>query len=239
MPLRRSPSIELVIFDCDGVLVDSEVVTNRVFAQMLGELGLVVTLEEMFEQFVGKTLAQCLLQVRERFGTGLPEGFADDYRRRSREALVAQTRAMPGIVAALDAIELPCAVASNGSHAKMRITLERAGLLRGFEGRVFSADDVAHGKPAPDVYLHAARTMGVEPEACVVVEDSPTGVTAGSAAGMIVFGYAAHIRAQRLRDAGAADVFDDMMQLPDLLRRLAVQRRVKVGTRSDPTSSTS
>lgn len=210
-----------VIFDCDGVLVDSEAITNRVFARMLNELGVEVTLPDLFEQFVGRTLTQCLQQARHWLGRDLPPDFAEDYRRRSRAALAAETGAMPGVEAALDAIGEHCAVASNGSHAKMRITLGRAGLLARFEGRLFSADEVAHGKPAPDVYLHAARALGAAPAACAVVEDSPTGVAAGAAAGMTVFGYAAHLPAHALHEAGAACVFDDMAQLPPLLRSAA------------------
>lgn len=212
----------LVIFDCDGVLVDSEVVTNRVFGQMLEEQGLSLTMDEMFEHFVGQTLAQCLQQAGDMLGRELPADFADDYRRRSRLALAADTRAVPGVAVALDALSWPCAVASNGSHAKMRITLGRAGLLERFEGRLFSADNVARGKPAPDVYLHAAHMLGFAPAACVVVEDSPVGVQAGVSAGMTVLGYAARLRAQRLYDAGAVRVFTEMAQLPDLLRQVAV-----------------
>jgi beta-phosphoglucomutase-like phosphatase (HAD superfamily) len=114
----------------------------------------------------------------------------------------------------------PCAIASNGLRVKMEITLRATGLLPRFDGRWFCIDDVAHGKPAPDIYLHAASSCGAQPARCVVVEDSPTGIAAGVAAGMMVLGYAAHLPAQRLLDAGAHAAFDDMAVLPALLASL-------------------
>ncbi|PWK88526.1 HAD family hydrolase [Fulvimonas soli] len=208
----------LVIFDCDGVLVDSETIINRVFARMLGEHGLALTPQETAELFTGKANAECLALAGAMLGRPLPAGFAADYDERARAALAAEVRAMPGIAEALDALDVPCAVASNGGHAKMRVTLGRAGLLHRFEGRLFGVEDVPRPKPAPDLYLHAARTLGVPPAACAVVEDSPTGVAAGVAAGMTVFGFAAHTPRARLREAGAHAVFDAMAGLPALLR---------------------
>ncbi len=209
--------VELIIFDCDGVLVDSEPISNRVFATMLNELGIPVTLDEMFESFVGKPMAECLELAAHRFGRDIPDGFEREFRIRSKVALEAELKAVPGIELALGAIDLPYCAASNGSIGKMRMTLGMTGLFARFQGRLFSASDVARAKPAPDVFLHAAEKSGATPSACLVIEDTPIGVRAGIAAGMRVFGYCARIPAQRLIEAGAHRTFSDMAALPALL----------------------
>jgi len=212
---------ELIIFDCDGVLVDSEPITNRVFGEMLGELGMQVTLDEMFELFVGYSMTQCLTVISERLGKMPPPDFVQNYYTRARVALGAELTAVPGVVEALDQITLPYCVASSGAHEKMRMTLGITGLLPRFEGRMFSATEVARGKPAPDIFLHAASKFGVRPAACLVVEDTPPGVAAGVAAGMTVYGYSAQTPAARLLAAGARRVFHDMTQLPLLLGKVS------------------
>jgi HAD superfamily hydrolase (TIGR01509 family) len=216
------PPFALVIFDCDGVLVDSEPIANAVFSAMLAELGLAVSDDDMVGLFVGRTTAHCLEIAEDMLGAPLPPGFAEDCRRRTQWALQSGLRAIPGVEAALGAIRLPYCVASNGERDKMRMTLGLTGLLPRFEGRMYSADDVTHGKPAPDLFLHAARHCGVAPSACVVIEDSPTGVIAGIAAGMTVYGYAGLVPAARLQQAGAHQVFDDMRRLPALLEPASV-----------------
>lgn len=208
---------ELVIFDCDGVLVDSERITNQVFVEMLNELGLALTLEDMFEQFVGHSMGQCMDKVSDLLGKRPPETFLPAYRARTRDALESSLRPVPGIVDALDRLALPSCVASSGDHDKMRITLGITGLRSRFEGRIFSVTEVAKPKPAPDIFLHAARQLGVSPADCVVVEDTPTGVTAAVDAGMTVLGYCALTPAHRLRAAGAHRVFDSMGDLPAVL----------------------
>jgi HAD superfamily hydrolase (TIGR01509 family) len=207
----------LVVFDCDGVLVDSELITNRIFASMLNELGIAVTLEDMFEQFVGRTMATCLEKVAGLLGRPVPDDFAERYQVRSNAALKAQLRAVPGIEAVLDEIKVPYCVASSGSHEKMQTTLGITGLLPRFQGRIYSATEVARGKPFPDVFLHAAARSGVATSECAVIEDTPTGVTAGVAAGMTVYGYSAMTSRQRLVEAGAHCTFDSMRELPRLL----------------------
>lgn len=207
----------LVIFDCDGVLVDSERITQRVFAGMLGELGLEVSHQELLDRFVGRTMTQCLQRIEDMLGRPPPPGFVDTYDRRTRAALERDVRPVPGIFDALQRIALPSCVASNGEHGKMRATLGTTGLWPRFEGRVYSASDVARPKPAPDVYLLAAERSGVAAGDCLVVEDTPTGVAAASAAGMTVFGFAALMPARRLREAGAHAVFDDMHELPGMI----------------------
>lgn len=210
-------AFELVIFDCDGVLVDSERITNRIFAGMLRELGIDISLDDMFERFVGRSMEQCLDAITEMLGQPPPADFVEDYRARTKAALESQLKPVPGIEAALDEITLPCCVASSGEPEKMRLTLGVTGLLPRFEGRLFSVTEVARSKPAPDVFLLAARRCNAAPPACVVVEDTPTGVAAGVAAGMTVYGYSALTPPARLLAAGAHRVFGDMAELPPLV----------------------
>jgi HAD superfamily hydrolase (TIGR01509 family) len=208
---------QLVIFDCDGVLVDSEPVANRTLAQMLRELGLDLTQEQMFENFVGYSIAHCLRVIAGMLGRAPPDDFARELQRRTHDAFRTELRSMPGIEAALERIDVPFCVASSGDHDKMRTTLGLTGLLPRFTGRIFSVTQVAYGKPAPDIYLFAAGQLQTEPGRCLVIEDTPPGVKAGVAAGMTVFGYCAHTPAHKLEAAGAQLTFDDMHRLPELL----------------------
>ncbi len=212
---------KLIIFDCDGVLVDSERITNQVFADMLNELGLPLTLEDMFEQFVGHSMSQCLETISGLLGRDPPQDFLPTYRARTKEALESKLLAIPGIEAALDEITLPYCVASSGDHAKMRTTLGITGLWPRFEGRIFSVTDVANPKPAPDVFLYAAKQCGAAPIDCIVVEDTPIGVKAAVAAGMTVLGYSALTPSHLLLAAGAHNVFDKMGALPSLVQARA------------------
>ncbi|MEL6950497.1 MAG: HAD family hydrolase [Pseudomonadota bacterium] len=207
-------SIELVIFDCDGVLVDSEMITNRVFCEMLNELGVEVTLEDMFERFVGHSMATCIEIITELRGCPPPDGFVKRLRHKAGAALQAEVEAVPGVSDVVDSLNIPYCVASSGEPAKIRLTLGKTGLLGRFEQKIFSVVDVARPKPEPDIFLHAASEMGVAPSACAVIEDTPTGVSAGVAAGMYVYGFAAHTPSRRLLDAGAHEVFSKMSALP-------------------------
>jgi len=210
----------LVIFDCDGVLVDSEPVANRTLGHMLRELGLDLTQEQIFERFVGYSLPHCLRVIEGMLGHPAPENFLRDLQARTFAAFKTELRATPGIeqtLDALDAVGLPYCVASSGDHEKMNTTLGITGLLPRFAGRIFSVTQVAHGKPAPDIYLFAAAQMNAVPSSCAVVEDTPPGVRAGVAAGMTVFGFCAFTPAEKLRAAGAQQTFDDMQRLPQLL----------------------
>lgn len=208
---------DLVIFDCDGVLVDSEPITTRVFAALLAEIGMNVAVTDLYADLQGRSLAQCLVLITERLGKPLPATFVPTLRQRAAAALWAEVTPMAGVAEALARIHLPVCVASSGEHAKIRLTLDRTGLLARFGTNIFSGADVAKPKPAPDLYLYAARHNRVDPHACAVIEDSPTGVYAGVAAGMVVFGFAAHTPVRTLREAGAHVLFADMAQLPDLL----------------------
>jgi HAD superfamily hydrolase (TIGR01509 family) len=215
---------QLVIFDCDGVLVDSEPVANRTLAQMLRELGLDLTQEQIFQNFVGYSLPHCMRVIEGMLGHAPPATFLRDLQARTFAAFRSELRAMPGIEHALDRLSVPFCVASSGDHEKMRLTLGITGLFPRFDGRIFSVTQVTRGKPAPDVYLFAAGQLGAEPAACVVVEDTPPGVQAGVAAGMTVFGYCAHTPEQKLKAAGAHLTFDDMHELPQLLSSHRVSR---------------
>jgi HAD superfamily hydrolase (TIGR01509 family) len=210
-------SYDLVIFDCDGVLVDSELISNRIFAQMLNEIGICMTLEQVLDRFVGRSMAYCWEVIAGILGHELPQKFIDDYRVRSAAALQSEVQTVPGVDAVIAALGRPYCVASSGTHEKMQLTLGTTGLLPKFLGRIYSVTEVARSKPFPDVYLYAARQMGFPPASCAVIEDTPTGVRAGVAAGMTVFGYCALTPEQRLREAGAQHTFTHMAELPALL----------------------
>jgi HAD superfamily hydrolase (TIGR01509 family) len=211
--------LELVIFDCDGVLVDSERISVRIDAYVLGALGWPMSEAEVVERFVGRSHSYMVGEIERQVGRTVEEGWENRFQHLYREAFGAELEPVAGVTDALDAIELPTCVASSSSHERLERTLGLTGLLDRFRGRIFSADDVVHGKPAPDLFLHAAAAMGVPPARCVVVEDSAFGVEAARAAGMHAFAYAGGLTsADRLRGP-ATTVFDDMRELPRLLAR--------------------
>lgn len=211
-------TFDLIIFDCDGVLVDSERVANQVFAGILKEIcDLEFTLDQMFEHFVGSSVQGCLNTVEEMLGRPPPAELLDRYNQDINRALTDSVVAVKGIEKVLAEIDTSYCVASSGSHEKMQLTLGKTKLIRYFGGNIFSTSDVARGKPHPDIYLHAAKSMGVsDVSRCLVVEDSPTGVTGAVAAGMTVFGYAELMPEEKLLAAGAHRVFSDMAELPSL-----------------------
>jgi HAD superfamily hydrolase (TIGR01509 family) len=210
-----SPPYELVVFDCDGVLVDSERLAVRTEAEILCSLGWPITEAEVIERFVGRSAEYMHGQIEARLGRSID--WERDFESRYREVFERELRPVEGITEALDAIETPSCVASSGTHAKIRFSLGLTGLLGDFQGRIFSVQDVTRGKPAPDLFLYAAKQMGARPEACVVVEDSPAGVEAALAAGMAAFAFAGGVvPAERLRRDGVT-VFEDMCLLPELL----------------------
>ena len=213
------PDPRLVIFDCDGVLVDSERLSHGVLREMLRELGIDLSLAATIEHFMGSSTAVFIERVGKLAGA-VPPGFLERFEARSFAAFSAELGAVEGIHDLLAALPIPYCVASNGPLEKMRHTLGLTGLLPHFENRLFSADQVANGKPAPDLFLHAARTLAVPPAECVVIEDTPTGVVAARAAGMRVFGYAAMMPAERLIEAGANVTFRRMADVAALLRPL-------------------
>lgn len=208
---------ELVIFDCDGVLVDSEPLAVRVDAIVLARLGWPLTEAEIIERFVGRTDEYVRAEVSRQIGRGLKEDWDAEFTHLYEEAFRAELEPVAGVKEALDAIQMPTCVASNGSHRKMKLTLSLTGLHNRFQGRIFSADDVAHGKPAPDLFLHAAKTMGAAPAQCAVIEDSRSGIEAAHAAGMTPFAFAGGLTPATSLQGPGTTVFNDMRRLPRLL----------------------
>lgn len=212
--------LEGVVFDCDGVLVDSERITNGVWARLLTELGLPTTTEQSLATYLGNSMARCLEIVGEQFGRPAPDELLPRFHAAVSVELARDVTAVPGIVALLDQLDaarIPYAVASNGEQAKMQTTLGTTGLADRFVNRRFSSLDVGRPKPAPDVYLHAARALGAAPAQTVAVEDSPLGVQAAVAAGMVVIGYAELVAPARLRAAGATVTVDHLDEIAPLL----------------------
>jgi HAD superfamily hydrolase (TIGR01509 family) len=209
-------SWDLVIFDCDGVLVDSEPTSNRILSEMLHGIGLPMNVDETVHEFVGRSMDSCLRIIERRLGHPAPPGFCEQFDRRVFEAFRAELRAVEGIEEVLERIPYPFCAASSGSHAKMRTTLGITDLLPLFEGKMFSATEVERGKPYPDLFLHAAAELAADPARCVVVEDTARGVEAGVTAGMSVFGYVARSSNSDLELAGAR-CFTRMSELPSLL----------------------
>jgi len=203
----------LVIFDCDGVLVDSENITNRIGQALLAEYGLTLSLEQMDELFVGRSTPECVDIVTQLLGHAPPENYLREFARRTTEAWRQQLRPIAGVLGFLETLSLPYCVASNGSFAETQTKLEITGLLDKFDRRIFSGLDTPRPKPAPDVYLHAAKTMGADPSQCLVIEDSAVGVSAGAAAGMTVIGFAPDGNGENLLAAGADRCIDSLQQL--------------------------
>ncbi|MEU1458781.1 HAD family hydrolase [Streptomyces avermitilis] len=210
---------DLVIFDNDGVLVDSEPLSNTLLAAYLTELGLPTSYEESLRDYMGAAMHRVHDLVQERTGQRLPDDFDEVFHGRVFAAFERELEPVAGAVDILEKLTadgVPYCVASSGSHERIRVGHRKTGLDRWFEdGRIFSSQDVGRGKPAPDLFLHAAERMGVPPKRCVVVEDSPLGVQAANAAGMDVFGYTAMTPAAKL--TGATQLLSDLGELADLL----------------------
>jgi HAD superfamily hydrolase (TIGR01509 family) len=209
---------ELVIFDNDGVLVDSEPIANQVLADLLTGYGRPTTFEDSVNTYLGGTLQHVREIVEPGLGRPLPADFEDSYHERLFARIRTELTAVPGVREALDELELPVCVASSGAHPRIEMTLKTVGLYDRFAGHIFSADDVARGKPFPDLFLYAAEQRGTAPDRCLVIEDSPYGVTAGKAAGMTVIGYAGVTPAERL--AAADLIITSMAELVPELKRL-------------------
>jgi HAD superfamily hydrolase (TIGR01509 family) len=204
------------------VLVDSERNPVRVEVQVLAKHRRPMTEAEVIERFVGRSDASMTAEIEAHLGRLLGPDWDQEFQPLYRAALAAELKPVDGVVEALDAITLPTCVASSGTHEKMRYTLGLTGLWDRFAGRIFSATEVKHGKPAPDLFLHAAERMGVAPARCAVIEDSRHGVAAARAAGMRVFGYAGGVTAaEHLRGPGTV-VFEHMRELPGLLDRASI-----------------
>lgn len=206
-----------VIFDCDGVLVDSERIGVHIDRQVLSEVGLEFTLEEVVKNFMGKSDKYFVETVESLIGTKVPENWLAEVGRRYNEAFENELTSVAGIEAALDEIDLPYCVASSGTHEKMQLTLGKTGLISRFEKKLFSSTQVARGKPHPDLFLFAADQMGWQPHRCVVVEDSHAGVEAGLAAGMRVVAYAGGFLKHDEYEHKNLRVIQEMAELPRFL----------------------
>ncbi len=214
---------ELVIFDNDGVLVDSERLANEVLVELLTAAGVRITYETAVAQFMGRSLSSVRRVTESRIGTSLPADFEDRYHALLFERFRRGLRPIRDVEWALDHIDIPMCVASSGSRERIRLSLDVTGLLDRFVGRTYSAEDVTNGKPAPDLFLFAADRMGVTPDRCAVVEDTPVGVGAANDAGMTSFGFAETGAPERLRHASGG-VFSTMRELPALLSQPGARR---------------
>ncbi|MEV4349450.1 HAD family phosphatase [Actinoplanes sp. NPDC049596] len=221
-------SFDAVLFDCDGVLVDSESITNGVLRVMLHELGWAISQEDCFRLFVGRALRDETAIITAHTGFVVTEEWLAEFRDRRNEALVLSLEPIPGAVAAVEEINTRMggriACASGADLGKVQLQLRKVGLDRVFAGKMFSGMDQPHSKPAPDVYLAAAAFLGIDPTRAAVVEDTVPGVTAGVAAGATVFGFCppdspAHHPAEALLGAGATHIFTSMADLPTLVAR--------------------
>jgi HAD superfamily hydrolase (TIGR01509 family) len=210
----------LVLFDCDGVLVDTERLTVGVEARVLTELGWPITAEEVVDRWMGRSSAAQLADLEARLGADLARRFDELTTAELHTTFERELTAVEGVVTLLDHLEdqgVATCVASSGTHDRMRRTLGITGLATRFDGRIFSATEVSRGKPAPDLFLHAAAEMNIEPVSCAVIEDSVYGVQAGVAAGMTVYGFAGGLTsADALAGAGAV-TFEQMADLVDVL----------------------
>lgn len=223
---------DAVLFDCDGVLVDSEPITARVLTAMLNELGWAITFEEATRIFTGKAVRDELPLIQARTGVALSPDWFAQLRERRNAALDRELLEIPGAPDAVRALHRTLdgriAVASGADRRKVELQLAKVGIADCFAERVFSGHEMPRSKPYPDVYLAAASALGVDPRRCAVVEDTVTGATAGVAAGATVFGYSpgdnGHSGPEALRDVGVAHVFTDMAQLPALLAGWAATR---------------
>ncbi len=206
---------ELIIFDCDGVLVDSERIATRVFSKVIEEeCGLTLSQEYLLETFMGQSSEQCLAILENLLGKKPPPDLASRYQHEIKEALKNSVSAIDGVEDALKNLSIPYCVASAGSHEKMQTTLGKTNLLKYFGNNIFSTSDVARGKPFPDVFLYAAKNMNcLNLNRCLVIEDSPLGVEGAAAAGMVVFGHADLIKEKTLIDSGAHHIIKTMQNL--------------------------
>lgn len=207
---------ELVIFDCDGVLINTEDISIDIDVQVLAALGWPLDRQAVIERFLGRSHADFVREIEQQLGRELAEGWEAEFQHLYDAAFEAELRAIEGVAELLEVLEVPFCVASSSRHDHLRTRLGQVGLYEHFEGRIYSAEDVARGKPFPDVFLHAASSMGAEPPRCVVIEDSPAGVQAATAAGMRVLVSGSTIVPSERFDP-TLEWLHDMRDLPKLL----------------------
>jgi HAD superfamily hydrolase (TIGR01509 family) len=201
---------DLVIFDCDGVLIDSEIISARMLITELATLGVVVDLDYVARHFLGRSYPTVMAQIRRDFSLELPPSFEDDYRARLLAAFDRDLKVMPGAARVLEGMALPRCVATSSSPHRAEQSLRIAGLFPMVEGHVFTASEVANGKPAPDLFLHAAARMGAHPRRCLVIEDSLTGIRAARAAGMEVWRFVGGSHLGSATEPESADAVPDL-----------------------------
>jgi HAD superfamily hydrolase (TIGR01509 family) len=216
-------AFDLVIFDCDGVLVDSEVISCRVHAETMTRHGYPITAADVARRFLGRSGREARREIEAELGHAFADEFEGELLADLLSNFAQSLTPIPFVADALDAISLPVCVASSGTLERIAAVLRHTGLHPRFAPNLFSAEQVAHGKPAPDLFLYAARCMGAVVSRCAVVEDSVPGVTAARRAGMTAIGFigGSHCQsdlAAKLRDAGAVAIVDDMRQLPEIIR---------------------
>lgn len=205
-----------VIFDCDGVLVDSEPIANQVLVEMANEHGANIDLDYALKNFKGTSMQNCYDQVAKLASQRLSDDFMSDFRKRSFESFEKNIQPITGVTDVVENLDIPFCVASSGPENKIRLNLELTGLLPHFEGNIFSCFTIKKWKPDPGVFLWAAETIGFHPSECLVVEDSMSGVTAALSGGFDVFGFTAHDYNNEL-EGNATLTFSDMSQLLDLM----------------------
>ena len=205
---------KLIIFDCDGVLVDSETITNQVLVDYVNEFGVGISLEKALELFQGGALADWVHYVKAEHGIDLPPEFQTNFRRRMKVAFEKDLKVIPGVLELIESLDCPICIASNGPLEKMETTLKVTGLNKYFNDNIFSAYQINKWKPDPSLFLYAAEKMGVEPKNCTVIEDSPRGAEAATKAGMKVYGYDVYGKTQALIDNQAV-LFTNMADLID------------------------
>ena len=222
------PKISMIIFDCDGVLVDSEYLSAMMLIEVFAEIGIPLDLPFVYANFVGHSFTTVAAKYARAHGTNVPETFEQDYRNRLLQSFEGRLQAMPGIAAVLDNLKVPYCLASGSSPTRVNRSLEITGLSSRFEDRIFTTTMVKHGKPAPDIFFHAAKSMNVNAAECLVIEDSTTGVTAAKAAGMIVWQFTGgvhfnhgyqHVPAPALVDRQFDRMIDFFESAPQLRRQ--------------------
>ena len=224
--------VGLIIFDCDGVLVDSEPLAMDILLQTVAEVGLELDAAEAFDAYLGKSLASVCDLLRSEHRVDIDAEALERMRERLYEAIRRELRPIPGMADTLSKLEQPFCVASSSQWERIGLELDVTGLSPFFDRNIFSASMVRHGKPAPDLFLYAAQEMHVAPAECIVVEDSPAGISAAVGAGMRAFGFTggSHAQSESHRQGlvalGAQQVLADMLQLPDLIRDLDKAQKV-------------
>jgi HAD superfamily hydrolase (TIGR01509 family) len=216
--MSGSPLFDAVLFDCDGVLVDSEIITNTVICKRLNALGWSLSLEECMARFVGTTVIEHQAVIFERTGFLITPEWLEDFKAERNAALSRDLQIIPGALAAVERLqryfEGRIACASGADRFKVRLQLEKVGLLGYFNQHIYSGQEQAHNKPHPDVYLAAASGLGLDPKKCLVIEDTSTGARAGLAAGASVWGYCAQGHGKAFKGLAVTGVFHDMADLP-------------------------